>query len=527
MYALNRSTVKNRPDGSNFPLIALLHRHSPAGEATELCSNTTKMKRVGQQMVKEAVSKRTKKESKTPEVVSDFLGFLHKSPSHFHAVHAASSMLQKAGFVEISESDTQAFKAVKPNGKYFYTRNQSSIISFAVGGKWKPGNGFNIMGAHTDSPVLKLKPNSAKGGSGYKQVGVECYGGGLWHTWFDRDLSVAGRVIVADDKGGFQSRLVDLEEPVLRIPMLAIHLNRDIYEKGLNPNKETHLVPVLATATMAELNKPAAATTTATKQEAPEPHDPVLIHLLCEKLEVEAEQIRDFELCLYDTQPAALNGAFKEFIVARGLDNLCMSFVCLTALIESCSAASLEKESQIRVVALFDNEEIGSTSAYGANGAFLPELLSRLNKDPETLPAALRKSFMVSADMAHAVHPNYSDMHEKDHRPQIHKGLVVKENVNQRYATTGVTKFFLGEIARRHEIPLQKFCVRQDMGCGSTIGPMLSANTGIRTVDVGIPQLAMHSIRETCGTSDLESTARLFTAFFQEFAELDKVTKVD
>jgi len=459
---------------------------------------------------------------------------MSEAVTQFHAVEEAAKILRAAGFTQISEKKDSDWKVV-PGGRYFFTRNQSSIVAFAVGGKWKPGNGFTIFGAHTDSPVLKVKPKSKTTANGYHQVAIETYGGGLWYTWFDRDLSIAGRVIVASEDGDkFESRLVRIRKAIVRIPNLAIHLNREVNTAGFAPNTQNHLLPILASTVQAELmgaDKEVIERPSISGPDlgsAPEPlteHHPLLIRLLAQELKVEPARIREFELCLYDTQPPAITGGLDEFVVSRGLDNLCMSYVSLRALVDSLD--TLKDDEQIRMVALFDNEEIGSNTMMGADSALLPQVLKRINGDASSFDSAIAKSILVSADMAHGVHPNYADKHEPGHRPMLHKGLVIKQNANQRYATTSVTTFLLSEVARRHAIPLQKFVVRNDMGCGSTIGPILASQLGVRTIDVGIAQWAMHSIRETCATTDLATSYRLFKAFFADFAELDKDVRVD
>jgi aspartyl aminopeptidase len=394
------------------------------------------------------------------------------------------------------------------------------------------------MAAHTDSPVLKVKPISKLEKQGYLQVGVETYGGGLWYTWFDRDLSLAGRVVVEKSDKTFSSELVCISRPVVRIPSLAIHLDREVNTAGFKPNLETNTVPVIATAVKDQLGAPkqekGEEEATAKRRrvdaednksdpsqaKANEDHQPVLLRLLAEELQVDVSAIKDFELCLYDTQPAQLIGAYEEFIASRALDNLMMSFISVQALVAS--EDTLAEETQIRMVGLFDNEEVGSVSTMGAGSNLLRQVLFALNNDAQSYDAAIRNSFLMSCDMAHAVHPNYGDKHEDKHRPAIHKGLVVKQNANQRYATSGVSSFLISELARRHSIPLQKFCVRNDVGCGSTIGPMLSASLGIRTVDVGVPMLSMHSVREMCGTQDCLLTFQLMTAAFSDLNQLDK-----
>jgi len=456
-----------------------------------------------------------------------FIDFVNASPSQFHAVASTAKELEAAGFVQVSERD--ADWKIKPGGKYYYTRNQSSIVAFAVGEQWKAGNGFTISAAHTDSPVLKLKPISKVTKNGYLEVGVEPYGGGLWYSWFDRDLSVAGRVIVSKGDGTFEARLVHIKRPILRVPSLAIHLNREVNTAGFKFNLQTQLLPVLATAVATQLGNKAAPLPTGTGPE-PSPtqtmsdfHHPVLVQMVAAELGVRPEDVRDFELALCDTQPSAIGGAYNEFIFSRALDNLMMSFICTQALIASVAGdKALAQETQIRIVGLFDHEECGSASIMGAGSNNLYQLLNKLNADPATYDSAIARSYLVSADMAHALHPNWPEMHEENHRPAMQKGLVIKTNQNQRYATSGFSGFVMEELARRNGVPTQKFCVRNDVACGSTIGPILATSCGIRTVDVGVPQLSMHSIREQCGIYDVNLAHVLLTAFYRDFAALDK-----
>jgi aspartyl aminopeptidase len=389
-----------------------------------------------------------------------------------------------------------------------------------VGGKYKKGNGFHIIGAHTDSPCLKVKPVSNLESQGWLQVGVECYGGGLFHTWFDRDLGLAGRVIVRESDSSFKSKLLLINKPILRIPTLAIHLDREV-SQGFTFNKETHLRPVIATAARAQLES---TTPSADDKKPKSKHSSVLLQLIAKELELNIDQIADFELCLFDTQGANVGGALDEFIFSPRLDNLCCSWISTHSLLDSLS--NLEEDENVRVVALFDNEEVGSDSLMGAGSNFLQQVCERVAQG-ELCGEASRKSFLVSADMAHGVHPNYSDKHEVNHRPQLHAGPVIKYNANERYATSGESAFLMKELARRHNIEIQEFVVRQDTGCGSTIGPILATSTGIRTIDVGIAQLSMHSIREMCGTEDLETTMKWFTAFYSDFSKLDKCLKTD
>ncbi|XP_074329882.1 putative aspartyl aminopeptidase [Apium graveolens] len=469
-------------------------------------------------------------------VASDLVDFLNASPTAFHAVEEAKRQLKNGGYEQISEKEDWNLQAGK---KYFFTRNYSTIVAFAIGKKYVAGNGSYIIGAHTDSPCLKLKPISKVAKGGFLQVGVQLYGGGLWHTWFDRDLTVAGRMIIKqgkDDSASYTHRLVRIEEPILRIPTLAIHLDRDVND-GFKVNKHSHLVPILATSIKAELNKPVTENSDVGAlptdgKNSPEKHHSLLLKLLATQASCEPDEICDFELQACDTQPSLIAGAMKEFIFSGRLDNLCMSFCSLKALIDiTSSESSLENETGVRMVALFDHEEVGSNSAQGAGSPVMLDALSRItssfSSDSKLLKIAIQRSFIVSADMAHALHPNYMDKHEENHQPKMHSGLVIKHNANQRYATNAVTSFMFREIAQKHKIPIQDFVVRNDMGCGSTIGPILASGMGIRTVDVGGPQLSMHSIREMCAVDDVKHAYEHFKAYFLEISALDAKLRVD
>lgn len=421
--------------------------------------------------------------------VLKFRDFLNASPSPYHVVANVVDVLQKHGFTELKEGDKWA---IKPSTKHYVVRNGSSIIAFALGPKWTPGNGFSILGAHTDSPVLRLKPKSNSGNNGYLQVGVEIYGGGLWPTWFDRDLSLAGKVIVRSGNG-HKSRLVHIEKPLMRIPTLAIHLQRDQSTK-LEFNKEDQLKPILGLGNMT----------------ADEDHAPELLKLLSSELNTVPESIEDFELVLYDTQPAQIGGINDEFVFGGRLDNINSSFCAVEALV---GAQMNSDDTSGSIVSLFDHEEVGSASSHGAASNFLEAVISRLA--PGNFYESLAKSFLLSSDVSHAVHPNYAAKHEGNHKPRINDGPVIKVNANQRYATTAPGVVFLQNIAQ--DIPLQKVVVRNDSPCGSTIGPIIASRLGIRCLDVGNPILSMHSIREMAGTSDVSYSIELFKKFFENY----------
>jgi len=302
----------------------------------------------------------------------------------------------------------------------------------------------------------------------------------------------------------------------LRIPTLAIHLNRESGDK-LEFNKQTHLLPVLCTSIQTKLEEKDKNTSNA-----------IVMKLLASEINCAPEDIKDFELSVVDTQPSVIGGIHNEFIFSPRIDNLMMSFCSLTALIESSrDEKSLAAEKNIRSIILFDNEEIGSETAHGAGSPIVNELIKRVTNSPELFEIAIRKSFLISADMAHAIHPNYSDKHDGNHKPQMHKGVVLKENANQRYATISTTSLIIRELGQKFNVPIQDFVVRNDSLCGSTIGPIISGHTGIRTVDVGNPQLSMHSIREMAATSDVTHAVTLFKGFFSDFVALDESLKVD
>ncbi|CEL63718.1 hypothetical protein RSOLAG1IB_05479 [Rhizoctonia solani AG-1 IB] len=467
-----------------------------------------------------------------PPAAASFLEFINASPTPFHAVHNASERLEAAGFQRIYEKDNWE-KQLKEGGRYFFTRNQSALIAFTIPKGWKEGAGLSIVATHTDSPCLRVRPVSKRSKANYLQVGVETYGGGIWHSWFDRDLSLAGRVIVTDKSSTkFTSRLVNLKRPLLRIPTLAIHLDRTVND-NFKFNQETQFIPILGQVA-SQLN---GSPTPETNDKNPvigvagsnvqTNHHTSLIDLIAEDISVSPEEIHDFELCLYDVQPSQAGGINNEFIFSPRLDNLMSSFCAVEAIADSVSAdRALPLEGNVNAIALFNHEEIGSVSTSGAESSLLPTLFHRLSPTPAAHAQSISQSFLVSADMGHAIHPSYMDSHEQVHRPEINGGLVVKTNAKQRYATDAVGTFLIRKLVEKRGGRIQEFEVRNDMPCGSTVGPMLS-KLGLRTVDVGMPMLSMHSIRETGGTKDVQSYIDAFSSLFEGFSNLDASLKID
>lgn len=443
----------------------------------------------------------------TKEYAEDFVSFLNESVTPFHAVEAAKKRLIAAGHEQLSELDAWQ---LKPGGKYFFARNDTCLIAFSVGAHVEEEKvGYTVLGAHTDSPCLRIKPVTciAKPG-GALMVNTVPYGGGLWHTWFDRDLGIAGRVILCK-KNELVPQLFRIEKPVARIPNLAIHLTSSTERESFAPNLQEHAKALLSIDPSFVDAKPTEEESAVSKR-----IHPAFLRLVAESINVDSALIEDIEAQLIDLQPATLGGAREEFIYGGRLDNLCSSYQCLQALIQSSTYPQAETISNIKVVMLFDHEEIGSASTTGAGSSLFMDTIRRIHSQlfpsqpsSQSLMRALRRSFIVSADMAHALHPNYSGKHDSSMAPLLNKGLVIKHNANQRYATNALSASAFRRLGALTVEPVatQEFSVRSDAGCGSTIGPILATLTGILTVDVGTPQLSMHSIREMMGSSDVKT----------------------
>jgi len=411
-------------------------------------------------------------------LAQDLLHFIDASPSPWHAVDSVKSRLMSAGFNQLHETDAWQLQA---GSSYFVTRGDASIIAFTLGMQALTDTGLRMVGAHTDSPGLRLKPKAAFAGDGLVRIGVEVYGGPILATFADRDLSIAGRVTVRT-KSGHDNRLLKFDHALMRLPNLAIHMNREVNDKGLVLNKQTEL-PLL----FAESEDGIAA-------------EKQFLTYLAQALNVEVADILTFDLNVFDTQKGTLWGANQEFIADSQLDNLASCHAGITALIES------KQQNATSVCALFDHEEVGSESATGASGSFLADVIRRITAGAELNQEqhlrALAKSFFISADMAHAYHPNHPAAYEPCHHVLVNKGPVIKTNANQRYASNADTAARFITLCERAGVPYQQYAHRTNLGCGSTIGPIVASGLGIASVDVGSPMWAMHSIRESAGVLD-------------------------
>jgi aspartyl aminopeptidase len=414
------------------------------------------------------------------------IDFIEQSPTPFHVVKAMTELLDNASFKALNEADQWQ---LEQGGRYYVIRNGSSIVAFTLCNQPVADNGFRMVGAHTDSPCLKVKPNPELTKRGYFQLGVEVYGGVLLNPWFDRDLSLAGRVSYRDEAGAVKSALLDFKKPIASIPSLAIHLDREA-NKSRTVNSQKDIPPILMRVKDGDKIDFRAL---------------LLKQLLQQQPELDAKTILDYELSFYDAQPPALIGLNEEFIASARLDNLLSCFVGLQALLES--------DEQSCLLVCNDHEEVGSMSAAGAQGPLLKTVLQRIAGSTEDLARAVDRSMMISVDNAHAVHPNFADRHDENHGPLLNEGPVIKTNANQRYASNAETSAIFRHLCEEKKIPVQTFVVRTDMACGSTTGPITASEIGVKTLDIGVPQFAMHSIRELAGSEDAHLLYRALMAF--------------
>jgi len=425
--------------------------------------------------------------------VKDLLEFIDNSPSAFHAVKSIEDKLIRFNFQRLGETEKWN---LKQGERYYVVRDDSSIIFFVLGRKPLTEAGYRILGAHTDSPGLKIKPNAVKNSDGLLRLGVEVYGGPILATFTDRDLSLAGRISYKTSSGNIANQLVRFEQALLRLPNLAIHMNRKVNEEGLKLDKQTELPLILSTAIEEQLSQQ------------------YLYDLLAKASGIDAKQILSWELNVYDTQKGSFWGSEQQFYANSQLDNLASCHAGLQAMLDEATLNS----GNTQVCAFFDHEEIGSESTKGADGCFLPDVLQRISFssaiDKEDYQRTLAQSFMISADMAHAYQPNFPSAYEPEHKVNINEGPVIKTNANHRYSSESVSEAMFIRWCELSDVPYQMYSHRTDIPCGSTIGPMTSAKLGIRTVDIGNPMWAMHSIRESAGVKDHAYMIKVLNTFF-------------
>jgi aspartyl aminopeptidase len=423
------------------------------------------------------------------EFNQNLLEFLDASPTPFHAVETMRTRLDGKGFQFLDEKEAWGKLAA---GRYYVTRNDSSILAFTLPDVDLATTGFHMVGTHTDSPCLQVKPRPEKVSHTLWQLGVEVYGGALLNPWFDRDLSMAGRVSFLDSNQQIQHTLIDFKKAIATIPSLAIHLDRDV-NLGRSINPQTHLPPIVM-----QLDK----------GQTKDFRDLLLEQVKQQQPDCDIEKVLDYEISLYDTQTAAVIGLKDDFISSARLDNLLSCHVGLNALLKADGNTP-------SLLICTDHEEVGSMSTSGAQGSLLESVLMRLCTDIESHHRMIQRSIMISVDNAHAIHPNFADKHDAEHGPKLNHGPVIKSNANQRYATNSETSAFFRQLCEQVDVPVQDFVVRSDMACGSTIGPLTAAALGVRTLDIGVPTFGMHSIRELAGSQDAYMLDKSLTQFFR------------
>ncbi|HHU93216.1 MAG TPA: M18 family aminopeptidase [Halanaerobiaceae bacterium] len=426
------------------------------------------------------------------EIVNDLLDFIYKSPTAFQVADNLNNILRDNGFIELEETEEWS---LEKNKKYFVRKNDSALIAFRTGKEDPARAGFRIIAAHSDSPGLKIKPAPELIEAGqYLKLNTEVYGGPILNTWLDRPLAIAGRISYQGDNPLFpESKLININKALALIPNLAIHLNPEV-NKGVELNRQKELLPLIKMMEE-ELEK-----------------DNYLLSLISAESGIPTGRILDFELYLYEYEKGTVCGVNEEFISSARLDNLAMVHAGLNSLLRA------EEHDSTQVLVVFDNEEVGSMTKQGADSPFLANSLERIalaySYSRENYFRSLANSFMISADMAHAVHPNYPEKHDPSNKNYLNQGPVIKLSANQSYTSDSNSVAVCKELCHRAGIPYQIFVNRSDQRGGSTIGPVSASQLNIRSVDIGNPLLAMHSIREMAGVKDHYYMISLFTEFY-------------
>jgi len=457
----------------------------------------------------------------------DFAKFLTEhGGSPFVASEGVRQMLLKAGFEELKEADSWNLSR---GGKYFFVRNGAAVHAFVIGGQFNPDtDAFAIAGAHTDSPSLRMKPpRSEKITYGMLEILCETYGGGIWQTWFDRDLGFAGKIVYTDPKTkAVLAKSVLVRRPLFIIPTIAPHMDRSKYEKGFTVARETELRALCCDT--GDVSTDSVNPIAIAPSGCPKYH-PFILKLAAEAAGIDPSQIVSADLRLCDAAPASVVGFNGDYVCGQGIDNLNSTYCCTQAIIRASSdAESVKKSHTIMLINLFDHEETGSLSAQGARSNVVQDTMERIlmgiyNKDKvtrncrEDMFRISRRSLILSADNSHALHPNFSGFHVSEDPVVLNGGPVIKHHVGTSYASDAEGTALVLLIGKEHGIPIQEFVINQNTSCGSTIGPMTAANTGIRTVDIGCAQLAMHSLRETVGAKDISRMSNLIASFFTDY----------
>ena len=426
--------------------------------------------------------------------IHDLLSFIDNSPTPWHAVKSMEDRLKSHQFTKLSEA---APWQLQRSGRYYVVRDDASIIVFVLGMKPLSETGIRLVGAHTDSPGLRLKPHPAQHTDGLLRLSVEIYGSPILATFSDRDLSLAGRVCYKTGNNRIAGRLIKFDRPLLRLPNLAIHMNRSVNEEGLKLHKQNELSPILSAWSGQQL-----------------PAD-YFMKLLEQEAGVGSDNIVTWELAVYDTHKGEIWGGGNEFISTARLDNLASCHAALEALLDE---EVLNGENTL-ACAFFDHEEVGSESKHGAAGSFLSDVLQRIvaaeGMDKQAFFQIMAKSFLISADMAHAYHPNFPGSYDQNHKVFINKGTAIKTNANQRYSSESLSEAYFINWCNEAGAPYQRYSHRCDLPCGSTIGPIVAANLGIRSIDIGSPMWAMHSIRESAGVDDHLHLIKVLKTYFR------------
>ncbi|KAJ6132567.1 hypothetical protein N7471_007782 [Penicillium samsonianum] len=451
--------------------------------------------------------------------------FMTSNPTIFHAVKSFSKQLEEHGYKHLSERAVWTSE-LKRGGKFYTSRNGSSLIAFNIGSKYESGNGVAIVAGHVDALTAKLKPVSKlPTKAGFQQLGVAPYAGGLGDTWWDRDLGIGGRVLVRDPKTGkVETKLVKLDWPIARVPTLAPHFGTPANGPF---NQETQMVPVIGidNSDLFEHSKIEASNTNFGKFTSTQPEK--LVKIISKELGItDYSTIVNWELELFDTQPAQLGGLEKDMIFAGRIDDKLCCYAAQEALIASSDSTST---GTVKMVGMFDDEEIGSLLRQGAKSNFMGSVIERIteafakdNYGPNLLSQTVANSFLVSSDVIHAVNPNFLNVYLENHAPRLNVGVAVSADSNGHMTTDSVSEGVIRRVAERCGSTLQVFQIRNDSRSGGTIGPMTSAQIGMRAIDCGIPQLSMHSIRATTGSLDPGLGVKLFKGFFDHYEEVDK-----